>query len=101
MTLTNRIQAPQLIIAVNMLKIMAHPIRLSIIDLLTEQKKMTVIAIQKALNLEQAIVSQHLTLLENKNILNSQKIGRNKYVWLKFPKMKKIITCIEKCCTEL
>jgi DNA-binding transcriptional ArsR family regulator len=100
MVLTERIQADKLLSAVNMLKVIAHPVRLAIVDLLTDNERMTVIEIQEALNLEQAIASQQLTLMEDKGVLVSKKVGRNKYVSLRFPKMKNIVNCLENCCNE-
>ncbi len=100
MVLTERIDADKLLMAVNMLKVIAHPVRLAIVDILTENIKMTVLEIQEALNLEQAIASQHLTLMEDKGVLNSEKVSRNKYVSLRHPKMKKIVACLENCCKE-
>jgi DNA-binding transcriptional ArsR family regulator len=101
MVLTERIQADKLLSAVNMLKVIAHPVRLAIVDLLTDNERMTVIEIQEALNLEQAIASQQLTLMEDKGVLVSNKVGRNKYVSLRFPKMKNIVNCLENCCNEI
>jgi DNA-binding transcriptional ArsR family regulator len=101
MVLTDRIQAEKLNAAINMLKVIAHPVRLAIVDLLTENKRMTVLEIQEALNLEQAIASQQLTLMEDKGVLLSEKVSRNKYVSLRFPKMKNIINCLENCCNEI
>ncbi len=100
MVLSERIEANKIISAVNMLKVIAHPVRLSIVDLLTENNRMTVLEIQEALNLEQAIASQHLTLMEDKGVLVSEKVSRNKFVSLRYPKMKNIITCLENCCNE-
>lgn len=101
MVLTERIQTEKLQSAINMLKVIAHPVRLAILDLLTENKRMTVLEIQNALNLEQAIASQQITLMEDKGVLKSEKIGRNKFVSLRFPKMKNIVICLENCCTEI
>jgi DNA-binding transcriptional ArsR family regulator len=101
MVLTDKIEATKLLSAVNMLKVIAHPVRLSIVDALTENKKMTVLEIQETLNLEQAIASQHLTLMIDKGVLISEKVGRNKFVSLRFPKMKTIINCLENCCNNL
>ncbi len=98
LTLTDRIESEKLQSAVNMLKVIAHPIRLAIVDLLTVNKKMTVMEIQEALGLDQAVASQHLTLMEDKGVLCSEKVSRNKYVFLKHPKMKNIILCLENCC---
>lgn len=101
MVLTERIQTEKLQSAINMLKVIAHPVRLAIVDLLTENKRMTILEIQEALNLEQAIASQQITLMEDKGVLKSEKVGRNKYVSLRFPKMKNIVTCLENCCNEI
>jgi len=101
MVLTERIETDKILSAVNMLKVIAHPIRLAIVDLLTHNKKMTVLEIQDALRLEQAIASQHLTLMEDKGVLVSEKVSRNKYVSLRYPKMHHIVSCLEDCCKEL
>ncbi len=101
MVLTDRIEAEKLLSAVNMLKVIAHPVRLAIVDLLTEKKRLTIMEIQESLGLEQAIASQQITLMEDKGVLVSQKIGRNKYVSLRFPKMKNIVNCLETCCTDM
>jgi DNA-binding transcriptional ArsR family regulator len=101
MLLSERIEANKIQSAVNMLKVISHPVRLAIVDLLTEKKKMTVLEIQEALQLEQAVASQHLTLMEDKNVLVSEKISRNKYVSLRYPKMVNIINCLENCCQEM
>lgn len=101
MVLTQRIETEKLQSAINMLKVIAHPVRLAIVDLLTENKRMTIIEIQQALNLEQAIASQQITLMEDKGVLKAEKVGRNKYVSLRFPKMKNIVTCLENCCNDV
>lgn len=101
MVLTERIETDKLQSALNMLKVIAHPIRLAIVDLLTENKKLTVLEVQKALNLEQAIASQHITLMEDKGVLLAEKVGRNKYISLRFPKMKNIVNCLENCCNDM
>ncbi|GAB5465738.1 MAG: hypothetical protein Kapaf2KO_11740 [Candidatus Kapaibacteriales bacterium] len=101
MILTERIETDKILSAVNMLKVIAHPVRLAILDLLTESKQMTVLQIQEALDLEQAIASQHLTLMEDRGVLVSEKVSRNKFVSLRFPNMKNIVYCLEDCCTKI
>jgi DNA-binding transcriptional ArsR family regulator len=100
MILTERISAVQLNRAANMIKIIAHPVRLMIVDALCQNKKMTVSEIQDLLGLQQAVASQHITLMQDKGVLKSEKVGRNKYISLQFPNMKKIITCMEYCCNQ-
>jgi len=77
MTLQERIESKKMISAVNVLKVIDRPIRLAIVDLLSENEPMTVLDIQNALNLEQAVASQHLNLMEDKGVLLSEKIRRN------------------------
>ena len=100
MVLTKRIEAEKLNSAINMLRVISHPVRLAIVDLLTTNKRMTILEIQEELNLGQAIASQQITLMEDKGVLYAEKVGRNKYVSLRFPKMKNIVTCLENCCNE-
>jgi predicted transcriptional regulator len=101
MVLTERIQTEKLQSAINMLKVIAHPIRLAIVDLLTENSRMSILEIQDSLKLEQAIASQQITLMEDKGVLKSEKVGRNKYVSLRYPKMQNIVLCLENCCNEI
>lgn len=77
MTLQERIESKKMISAVNVLKVIDRPIRLAIVDLLSDIDPMTVLDIQNALNLEQAVASQHLNLMEDKGVLLSEKIRRN------------------------
>lgn len=100
MILTERIQKDKLKSGINMLKAIAHPVRLAIVDLLTENERMTILEIQEALNLEQAIASQQISLMEDKGVLLSEKVGRNKYVSLRFRKIKSIVNCLENCCND-
>lgn len=101
MILTERIKPQKLAAAINMLKVIAHPVRLAIVDVLTENKRMTVLEIQQALQLEQAIASQHITLLEDKGVIVAEKLGRNKFVFLRFPKITAIVTSLENCCAAM
>jgi DNA-binding transcriptional ArsR family regulator len=100
MVLNDRISPDKLLSAVNMLKVIAHPTRLAIVDLLATEERLTVLEIQERLNIEQAVASQHLTLMQDKGVLISEKIGRNKFVSLKYPKMMNIVECIEGCCNS-
>jgi DNA-binding transcriptional ArsR family regulator len=55
-----------------LLKTMAHPIRLKILCLL-QDREMTVSEIREVVKTTNANVSQHLTILRNKNIINFRK----------------------------
>jgi DNA-binding transcriptional ArsR family regulator len=73
------LNAPALLQAASILKVLGHPIRISIIELLFNSKRMTVTEIFKALDVEQAIASHHLNTLKNKQVLVSERVGKNTY----------------------
>ncbi|MCS5663716.1 MAG: metalloregulator ArsR/SmtB family transcription factor [Flavobacteriales bacterium] len=68
-----------LLAAASMLKVLGHPIRISIVELLEESPRMSVTEIFKALRIEQAIASHHLNTLKNKRVLSSERVGKNTY----------------------
>ena len=65
------------------LKAIAHPVRLAMIDLLKDGKRLNVTQIYMALGLEQAVASQHLSILKEKDILDSKRQGKHSYYFLK------------------
>jgi len=61
-----------------LLKAIAHPMRLKIIDLLLLElpaEGCSVNAIQKKLSIPQSTISQHLQILKNKGIIDGSKTG--------------------------
>lgn len=87
----------QLSKAAGMLKVMAHPLRLTIIDLLGEKTDLSVTEIYQELNIEQAVASHHLNLLKNKGLVESRREGKSCLYSLKHNRIIQIINCIEKC----
>ena len=84
--------------AAAMLKAMAHPIRISIIDLLGNGKKLTVTEIHNRLGIEQSTASHHLVILKDKGILASRREGKNILYYLKHEALKNILTSVGECC---
>lgn len=81
-----------------MLKAMAHPMRLKIIDLLRKSSQpLTVTEIYTAIELEQAVASHHLSILKNKGILVVTREGKNSCYSLRFETISAILDCIGKC----
>jgi len=89
----------QLETAANMLKAIAHPMRIAIIDYLEGGKKLTVSEIHKLLNIEQSTTSHHLGILKDKGVLASKREGKNTYYFLKHENLTAIVDCISKCST--
>ena len=83
--------------AANMLKAIAHPMRISILSLLEEDKEMTVSEIHAALNIEQSAASHHLGILKDKGVLSSRRDGKNTYYFLKHNSLRNIVDCVGKC----
>ena len=57
-----------------MFKALAHPIRIKILEVLRESEK-NVTELQNVLGLDQSTVSQQLSLLRNKNLIATRKVG--------------------------
>ena len=83
--------------AANRLRVLSHPMRIAIIELLSVTNKMNVTEIYSKLKIEQAAASHHLSMLKNKGMLKSKREGRNTYYFLKQEALKQIIDCIKKC----
>jgi DNA-binding transcriptional ArsR family regulator len=86
--------------AANMLKAIAHPIRISIVGYLEDGKKRTVTEIHKKLGIEQATASHHLVILKDRGVLLSKREGKNTWYFLKHPDLKNILSSIGDCCKE-
>lgn len=83
--------------AAYILKAVAHPTRLAIIQLLDIQDNLTVNEICETLNCEQSLISHHLINMKLRGILKSHKDGLNVYYSLKEREITKLLSCIENC----
>jgi DNA-binding transcriptional ArsR family regulator len=79
------------------LKAIAHPMRIAILELLSDGDNKSVTQIYQRLGLEQAVASHHLGLLKNKGVLNSKRVGKNIYYTLKTDKLVDLIKVAEAC----
>jgi len=86
--------------AASKLRAIAHPMRIAIIDLLTQNKKLTVTEIYEHLDIEQASASHHLNILKNKGLLESKRDGKMIYYSLKFEHLTEVIDCINRCSVQ-
>ena len=71
------IDADRLEIAANMLKAIAHPMRIAILKHLEGGKKLTVTEIHELLGIEQSTTSHHLGILKDKGVLCARREGKN------------------------
>jgi len=91
------LQLEKLEIGASMLRAMAHPMRIAIIDLLTATKRLSVTEIYEKLGIEQASASHHLNILKNKGILESKREGKMIFYSLKHDKLVEIIESLDRC----
>jgi DNA-binding transcriptional ArsR family regulator len=83
--------------ATNLLKGVAHPIRLAIMEVLRKGDKMCVTDIYKMVQVEQAVASQHLKILKDKGILDSVKDGKKINYYIKNEKFTRLLDYVEEC----
>uniref|UniRef100_A0A7C3MQS5 ArsR family transcriptional regulator n=1 Tax=Dictyoglomus thermophilum TaxID=14 RepID=A0A7C3MQS5_DICTH len=74
----------------DLLKILAHPIRIKLLLLLSKEPN-TVSELLKILDLRQPNLSQHLTLLKRIKILKTKREGKSVYYYIAHPEIQDII----------
>lgn len=77
------------------LKTIAHPMRVGIIDLLNEHDKMSVNDITAYLGLEQSLTSHHLANMKMKGILGSKREGKNIFYFLRMKEVVDLVKVLE------
>ena len=100
-TLEERVGTDKLTRASELLRAAAHPQRLAILDALGHHTRLCNRELQELLQIEQAILSQHLTLMRDKGLLEFEKEGKYTFWHLKRPEFLKIVNCLENCCPTL
>lgn len=82
--------------AAYVLKAVAHPLRIRIIQMLNENTELNVSTIYKNLNAEQSLISHHLINMRDKGILDIRRSGKNIFYFLVDTAVAEIIECIYK-----
>ena len=82
--------------AAYVLKAVAHPLRIRIIQMLNENTELNVSTIYKNLNAEQSLISHHLINMRDKGILDIRRSGKNIFYFLVDTAVAEIIDCIYK-----
>ncbi len=91
------INVEKLELAASKLRAVSHPMRIAVLDLLSQEQKLSVTEIYKALNIKQATASHHLNILKSKNILVSKREGKKIFYSLRNHSLTDIIECINRC----
>lgn len=83
--------------AASMLKAIAHPMRIAILNHLEDGNMLTVTEIHNLLNIEQSTTSHHLGILKDKGVLASKREGKNTFYFIKHNSLRSIVDCVSKC----
>ena len=94
------IDLQQLERAAERLRSLAHPVRLTILELLQENSKMNVTEIYKAIKYEQAATSHHLKIMKENGFLASKRDGKMIFYSVKPKALKNIVDVIGRCNKE-
>ena len=70
---------------------MAHPTRIAIVELLRDEKEVSVSRVHEKLGLEQANASQHLAVLRSKHVVAWRKDGNQVLYSLRDPRLGRIL----------
>ena len=81
--------------AAECLRILAHPSRLQIVQLLLTGKQFSVNDLADACQLSQPATSDHLRLMQRCGFLTSQRDGRTVYYGIAEPHLQDIMNCIQ------
>ncbi|MCB0738743.1 MAG: helix-turn-helix transcriptional regulator [Bacteroidetes bacterium] len=81
-------------IAGELVKAIGHADRLSIIDLLRNNKDITVTEITQLLNLHQSVISQHLILMRRRGVLKRKKVGKESHYTIASPEIEQVLDII-------
>ncbi|MEW6666969.1 MAG: metalloregulator ArsR/SmtB family transcription factor [Thermodesulfobacteriota bacterium] len=82
--------------ATEILKTVAHPLRLRIVDLLAGGER-TVGDIQNQLGVSQSLTSQQLSLMKSRGVLKSRRMGKLTYYSIERPEVIQVLHCLRKC----
>lgn len=71
--------------ATEVLRAVAHPHRLLIVEMLYQQQSMNVTEMYERLGIEQAVASHHLRILKDRGVVSVRREGKNSYYALTNP----------------
>ena len=77
------------------LKALAHPARLKLVDVLAEEDEVCVCELTEVIGMDMSTVSRHLSQLKNAGIVESDKRGQMVFYRLRVKCLKSLFSCIE------
>lgn len=93
-TTANLLDADELEDTAHILRCLGHPLRLRVLDILERKGECTVTEVHEALDVEQAVASQHLTTMWDKGILDRRKDGVYVLYSIRDQRALKVLACV-------
>lgn len=79
------------------LKAIAHPVRLQILSIMQQHEPLSVAQLMEHTGIEQSLLSHHLIKMKDKGVLTSTRNGRNINYSLVDRNILKLFQCMENC----
>ncbi|MGH1339031.1 MAG: ArsR/SmtB family transcription factor [Aureispira sp.] len=98
-TSKRQFSADKLAVVAKILKTIAHPVKLEIMELLEAEEPLNVSTIHQRLeaDCELSMLSHHLAKMKDNGVLRSQKKGKQVHYQLADRQLLRIFDCMEKC----
>jgi len=89
-----KIDSENLHTSAEILRALAHPLRMQILEFIDEHKSINVNKIYNTLKLEQSITSQHLRILRNAQLVETNREGKFIHYTVNYSKIAHIVKSI-------
>src|SRR5690606_5283443 len=84
-------QRPLYEVKANLFKGLAHPVRIRLLELLSDTEELTVSALQAEIELEASHLSQHLSVLRRHHLVISERRGSHVFYRLADPRIRELL----------
>ncbi|MBK7341772.1 MAG: helix-turn-helix transcriptional regulator [Saprospiraceae bacterium] len=90
------IDSDKLNLSTELLRALAHPLRLKIVDFIDKNNAINVNKIYNTLKLEQSITSQHLRILRDTQLVDADRDGKYVHYTLNYATIEKAVKAIRR-----
>ncbi len=90
-----KINEDNLQISAEILRALAHPLRMNILEFIDKHKTINVNKIYNTLKLEQSITSQHLRILRTAGVVDTRRDGKFIYYTINYPRVAQVVKGID------
>ena len=73
--------------ASSVVRALGHPLRLKLLSFIDQNRKINVNKIYRTLRIEQSVVSQHLRILRDEDLVRAERSGKFIFYRLNYPKI--------------